>query len=234
MIKVQKSLYCIILKKMYNKNVHNVGEIIHRGFTLAEVLITIGIIGVVASMTMPSLNQKLSDQRNMAALKKTYSVLQQATNLAISEHEGPEYWGMVDNNNDVVTAIYNYYKPYFNMIADRYMGGNDMVYKLIPNGTYNYGSCYFITLSDGSDICINNYGSSADSYVAVYIDVNGVNKLPNTAGLDFFKVEFTNNGVLAQLVDDGSALSRCTESHSGAPYECFIRVVKDNWEITYY
>ena len=53
------------------------------GFTLAEVLITLGIIGVVAALTLPSVNQKLEDQRNMAALKKAYSVLQQATNLAI-------------------------------------------------------------------------------------------------------------------------------------------------------
>ena len=57
---------------------------IKSAFTLAEVLITLGIIGVVASLTMPSLNQKLQDQRNMSALKKGYSVLQQATNLAIS------------------------------------------------------------------------------------------------------------------------------------------------------
>ena len=41
-------------------------------FTLAEVLITLGIIGVVAAMTMPSLNQKLEDQRNMSSLKKVF------------------------------------------------------------------------------------------------------------------------------------------------------------------
>ena len=34
-------------------------------FTLAEVLITLGIIGVVAAMTLPTLNQKLEDQKNM-------------------------------------------------------------------------------------------------------------------------------------------------------------------------
>ena len=89
---------------------------IKSAFTLAEVLITLGIIGVVASLTMPSLNQKLQDQRNMSALKKGYSVLQQATNLAISEHEGPEYWGMVDNSVESVTNVYNHYKPYFNMM----------------------------------------------------------------------------------------------------------------------
>ena len=39
-------------------------------FTLAEVLITIGIIGVVAAMTLPSLNQRLKDQKNISTLKK--------------------------------------------------------------------------------------------------------------------------------------------------------------------
>ena len=207
-------------------------------FTLAEVLITLGIIGVVAALTIPTLISNHQKKVYVTQLKKSVNTVSNGFRLLLAK-EGVDNlehtdFGIHLNHNAYYNEIGSDLKPYFNMIADRYMGGNDMVYKLIPNGTYNYGSCYFITLSDGSDICINNYGSSADSYVAVYIDVNGVNKLPNTAGLDFFKVEFTNNGVLAQLVDDGSALSRCTESHSGAPYECFIRVVKDNWEITYY
>lgn len=39
-------------------------------FTLAEVLITLGVIGVVAAMTIPSLIQKYSNERNSAILKR--------------------------------------------------------------------------------------------------------------------------------------------------------------------
>ena len=47
-------------------------------FTLAEVLITLGIIGVVAAMTLPSLINNTEKQERREALKKAYSVLQQA------------------------------------------------------------------------------------------------------------------------------------------------------------
>lgn len=40
------------------------------GFTLAEVLITLGIIGIAASMTMPSLIQNHKEKETVAKLKK--------------------------------------------------------------------------------------------------------------------------------------------------------------------
>ena len=47
-------------------------------FTLAEVLITLGIIGIVAAMTLPALIQKNNNQVVEARLKKFYSVMNQA------------------------------------------------------------------------------------------------------------------------------------------------------------
>ena len=41
-------------------------------FTLAEVLITLGIIGVVAAMTIPTLMQKYYEKQTVAKLKETY------------------------------------------------------------------------------------------------------------------------------------------------------------------
>ena len=49
-----------------------------KGFTLAEVLITLGIIGVVAAMTMPTLINNINNKQNIAALKKAYSLISQA------------------------------------------------------------------------------------------------------------------------------------------------------------
>ena len=53
------------------------------GFTLAEVLITLGIIGVVAAMTLPTLQQKLDERSNITALQKFYTEFSNATNLLI-------------------------------------------------------------------------------------------------------------------------------------------------------
>lgn len=48
------------------------------GFTLAEVLITLGIIGVVAAMTMPSLIASHKEKETVSKLKKVYSTLSNA------------------------------------------------------------------------------------------------------------------------------------------------------------
>lgn len=53
------------------------------GFTLAEVLITLGIIGVVAAMTMPTLVSKYRQRALETAFKKTYSNLMQAYKIVI-------------------------------------------------------------------------------------------------------------------------------------------------------
>ena len=58
------------------------------GFTLAEVLITLAIIGVVASMTLPSLNTNIGAARNRAALKKALSTL----NGAVRMNEANNGW----------------------------------------------------------------------------------------------------------------------------------------------
>lgn len=54
-------------------------------FTLAEVLITLGIIGVVAAMTIPVLVQKYKEQATVTRVKKFYSVFSQAYTMAINE-----------------------------------------------------------------------------------------------------------------------------------------------------
>ena len=51
-------------------------------FTLAEVLITLGIIGIVAAMTIPALMANISDRKNSAMLKEDYSILKQMMLLA--------------------------------------------------------------------------------------------------------------------------------------------------------
>ncbi len=63
-------------------------------FTLAETLITLAIIGVVAAMTIPSLVQKYQERVAVTKLKKAYSVVMNAYNLAIAEHGTFDTWGM--------------------------------------------------------------------------------------------------------------------------------------------
>lgn len=58
-------------------------------FTLAEVLITLGIIGVVAAMTMPTLMNSTNGAQYKTAYKKALSVLSQAVvlNVALDDYD---------------------------------------------------------------------------------------------------------------------------------------------------
>ena len=58
-------------------------------FTLAEVLITLVIIGVIAALTVPTLIQNTQKQEYVTALKKAYSTLSQATQQIIAENGSP-------------------------------------------------------------------------------------------------------------------------------------------------
>ncbi len=62
------------------------------GFTLAEVLITLGIIGIVAAMTMPALIQHHRKQVVETRLKKFYSAINQAVMLAEVEYGDKKIW----------------------------------------------------------------------------------------------------------------------------------------------
>ena len=61
-------------------------------FTMAEVLITLGIIGIVAAMTMPILIGKYKKQEVVTKLKKVYSVMNQAIMKAEVENGPIEDW----------------------------------------------------------------------------------------------------------------------------------------------
>ena len=57
-------------------------------FTLAEVLLTLAIIGIIAAMTLPALQNSTNKMENVVALKKTYYVLSQATYSIMAENGG--------------------------------------------------------------------------------------------------------------------------------------------------
>ena len=62
------------------------------GFTLAEVLITLGIIGIVSALTIPNLINKFEEKRTVTLLKETYSMLSQAMIYAVNENGPAENW----------------------------------------------------------------------------------------------------------------------------------------------
>ncbi len=161
-----------------------------KAFTLAEVLITLGIIGVVAAMTLPSLIQKKEQKDLEVAFKKSYSNLHNVFNLVIAEGL-PVFDSsqLVNYNSEFAQAVYSKYK-HLKLISDKekydYINKAKNFNKNKPMrapqcSQYMGAKNAFIT-SDGSILSIvQNCGG-----LWFTIDTNGLYKGPNALGHDIF------------------------------------------------
>ena len=80
-----------------------------KAFTLAEVLITLGIIGVVAAMTIPSLVSDISRKQHLTAFKKKYAEIVEAVKLSTIDNLAPSKWNYDLEDDDFFAA---YLAPY--------------------------------------------------------------------------------------------------------------------------
>ena len=146
-------------------------------FTLAEVLITLGIIGVVAAMTMPSLMQNYKRQQATARIKKFVSVINQALISAENDLGPREDWviGEMDNSDSAYNFLNTYIKPYIKSadIEKRTLFGRNMA---------------TLRFVDGSQMSVK-VGACYD----IWYDING-EKGPNEKGKDIFVFILCKNG----------------------------------------
>ena len=159
-------------------------------FTLAEVLITLGIIGIVACMTLPVLVSKYREHVTVNRLRQVYSLLKQAESMAVNEYGDINTWDFIDLKTmagiypGLNTLVFDkYYKPYLKTAKCNYSAtikaangtsfigiANDYKYVCLPNGTVIYG---------------NTLAGSGYTGTIVYVDLNG-KKGPNVVGRDVF------------------------------------------------
>ncbi len=217
------------------------------GFTLAEVLITLGIIGVVAAMTMPALVANYKKQETVTRLKKAYSVVQQTIKLSEFYNESSEFWNVTLNGKDFFNKYIKNYVQFTNEYSAKELW--DIAPRKLLNGNNYSGTTYnpssvtttnFI-LTDGTMITLNYVNPS----IWVGIDVNGLKK-PNQIGKDTFLFIFTNKYGLQPLGGEGTPDSwsygefdrdkimnkggnSCSRKQSG--YWCASIIMNDGWEI---
>ena len=162
-------------------------------FTLAEVLITLGIIGVVAAMVIPSLMVGIQKIEIQSRLSKSYAVLANAMKLSAEDNGSPESWP-----TGAQMEVYSYWETYLKP----YLNGAELCKTAMKCGYtknawtgYSWGletsaSRLLIRLIDGTIVFIprNSTGASgAPQYVSILvIDVNGTKK-PNTYCKDVFE-----------------------------------------------
>lgn len=209
-----------------------------KGFTLSEVLITLGVIGVVATITMPTLIQHHQKQQTIAQLKKAYSIVAQAFELSKIDNGEYEYWDLT-STSDPKTYVQKYWIPYLKVLkeCDTYSDcGYDNIrpWKRLDGKTTSSeditGNAFrhAILLNDGSLLSFRippDSVANANGTAKISIDINS-SKGPNRAGRDYFVMEIYN-GKLRPLTIENTL--DCTSDN---PNSCLSKIVNDGWKIS--
>lgn len=160
---------------------------INKGFTLAEVLITLGIIGVVASITIPTLMNSIQDNQYKVAYKKAYSTASQAWTMANTEGllSVCTNWG--DSGVDICNA--NNFKAFKSKMKVSKDCGTDTASCWDMSGEKSWDGSWPSTSAssfiDASGMAWSKLQSDNDSTDTpeVLVDTNGA-KGPNQYGRD--------------------------------------------------
>ena len=207
-----------------------------KAFTLAEILVTIGIIGFVSAMTIPSLISNAKDTRFRTQFLKTYTVIQQAIKR------------MEADDIAIESKLYNrranpFYRTLLSYLTNSTDCGDCLSFRKNPlpigcfdfdknsyrtfNGTKILDKRYFddgqILMPGGSLVIVEQPlypGAEKDQRTYVFVDVNGT-KPPNRLGHDLFVLQFTDNGLLpmgqngTDYAEASGSTNKYCDKHSG-------------------
>lgn len=202
-------------------------------FTLAEVLITLGIIGIVAEITIPVLYNNVRDQILKASFKKAYSVTSQAWQQVVSENPGT-YIGRGGWSCTWPTGETQDYNTNDGR-ADAFKAKMSVVQSCV-----NQAGCWPNNFEYGGDIngWSGGVGSPYTPYSYSWITKDGMcwsspwkgldestilvdtncNKNPNKTGLDIFTFLLGADGAVYFAIDDKSSTGKPVSSGNVCPF----------------
>ena len=186
-------------------------------FTLSEVLITLGIIGIIAAMTLPALTGKYQQKVLASQFKKAYANLQTAINTVNSENGIPyecytirygidyhiaeckDFWENVLKQYQIVnTCEHNklHCRPVYKTKAQVLAEGGTVINNACSH-PINEQTGY--NLNDGSILYIYNYPNYNHNSLFFGLDVNGL-KGPNKWGYDLFYLNLYRENIRTPVV----------------------------------
>ena len=214
------------------------------GFTLAEVLITLGIIGVVAAMTLPTLFGNIQKRQTVSRLQKVYAELKQAVKISSDENGDPSGWDYTLTNEEFIKR---YFAPYLKIsvvnVDHTYTDFKGRPYKFFHS---NYPT--FITMSGAFVMFYHTPSFGAHNHLLV--DINGKTP-PNRIGKDVFAftfldenlvtyTQYTSQGMIRELTKRQNLLSSATSGQCsytagggifGPGSYCSRLIEVDGWKI---
>ncbi len=227
-----------------------------RAFTLAEVLITIGIIGVVASLTIPTLISNNQKKVMTARNKKFVSSINQAVLRSTIDNEQPAQWvsSIIYHDKD---SLYDWFDKYIMQYMLVLKNCRKNPKECIAEYKYcmldsciapSKGSDVLYVFNDGSMITAltgggvnNDTGMTTGLTIHIRFDANGYAK-PNYMGKDIFVYRFTINknkfylecdnhkSVTGGTVSSSSTREDLIEACATNPQTCTCLLMRDNYE----
>ena len=180
-------------------------EIPAYGFTLAEVLITLGIIGVVAAMTIPNLISNYQDKVLETRYKKAKNILINGYKLMMAKEQvfDVKDLSMLTRCGDM-NCFFDKHRDIFKILRDSASSDMSTAFAeeyTVPNSKENFdlnnilsmGMPTFQTTDGMSYLLLPDTES-----LFFYTDLNGDNK-PNIVNEDFFLFSLSGNAVLADM-----------------------------------
>ncbi len=232
----------------------------HKGFTLAETLITLVVIGVVAALTVPTLIVKHQKEETVTRLKRVYSTVSQVTNKSIADNGPIASWKI--ESGKTKEFVEQYMAPYLNITMNcGYDNTGDCSFvranlNTPQTKTAFARSFYRIVLADGTALFFNvgvrdevrNNITIPRSWANVMIDING-HKGPNVMGKDVFYFiywiqndwspvglsdtsgTFLPNGSTQAADGSTRAYYKSNCNKDGNGWLCAALIMADNWQI---
>ena len=225
------------------------------GFTLAEVLITLLIIGVIASIVIPGLIANTNKAEFVTKLKKEHAVLSQAFNLIKADAGGnilyDSNFSSTTNDNSEDRNAMNEFATKLNVVKNcgnstscwyastlKFLGGGIHVVDLesLWNGKYGKailadGTTMSVDINNSSCINTPNSGAAVGPLSGsvcglTAIDVNGVSG-PNQTGRDYFYFWITKTGIYPfGSFNDGYSCD-INSSTTATSYGCAAKVINE-------
>lgn len=167
-------------------------------FTLAETLIVMGIIGVVAALTIPNLNSSTADKEKVAKLNKIYSNLEDAVGRAQAVYGPVEEWlsGKTDEQKKLIfyermSEFMKVQKTCAPNTAGCFTKSKGKGLKSGFNVTDTPQAFYQVILADGASVSLFPYFGDTcqeDGCYNFYVDIDGPTKGSFTYGKDLFVI----------------------------------------------
>lgn len=203
-------------------------------FTLAEVLVTLAIIGVVASLTIPSIIKIYQKSQHEAGYKKAFSTLEQATRMVMSDNNGTMKGLCSPSHTSCRSPYLDTMKiqiqcDWANNLGTCWHNENQW-YSL--DGTPRDSSVIGIGFVTNTGMLVQFFGlstactASGNSCGRIYFDINGF-KAPNVLGKDIHYVRILENRNEAPS-DDTHCDSIITGDSAGA--SCGGEILKGSYD----